>query len=126
MASFGAVSATLPDIDVTGTAQNFEILGNGTFVTLPNFGIAVILGPSSPLSDISLGPVHISITEIGLNWPNIQTDPTNFILTVSASVEAIQGIDGLSFSGAIDGLQIDIGKLKQGQFPVVGLESIGV
>ena len=38
----------------------------------------------------------------------------------------IKGIAGLTFSGSIQGIQIDIGKLLAGEFPIVGIASIGV
>ena len=38
-------------------------------------------------------PIHIDA--IGIQWPNINTDPTNFVLTLSASVTGIEGIAGL-------------------------------
>ena len=45
---------------------------------------------------------------------------------VPASVTGLEGLGGLTFSGSIQGIQIDVGKLIAGQFPIVGLTSIGV
>ena len=45
---------------------------------------------------------------------------------LSASVTGIQGIAGLEFSGSVEGIRIDIGKLLDGEFPIVGIDAIGV
>jgi len=46
----------------------------------------------------------IQIQAIGIQWPNISADPTNFKLILSASVTGIQGMNGMEFSGAITGI----------------------
>ena len=45
---------------------------------------------------------------------------------VERIVAEIRGIPGLEFSGAIDGIQIDVGKLLRGEFPIVGINAFGV
>src|SRR5207302_2890150 len=63
-----------------------------------------------------------------IQWPtgDPTSDPAGFVLTLSASVTGIKGIAGLTFSGAINGIQIDIHKLLNGEFPVIGIASFGV
>ena len=48
------------------------------------------------------------------------------MLTLSASVTGLKGAAGLEFSGSIQGIQIDVGKLLDGEFPIVGLDSLSV
>ena len=48
---------------------------------------------------------------------------------LSLSVErhrASRAIAGLEFSGSIEGVKIDVGKLLDGEFPIVDIASIGV
>ena len=47
-------------------------------------------------------------------------------MTLSAAVTGLQGLGGLEFCGAIEGVKIDIGKLLAGQFPIIAIDSIGV
>ncbi len=127
--SVGSISATVNagPLQLTGSAQDFQFLGDGTFVPGLNFG--VVLGVGSATGDTFKWPtwLPIQISSIGIQWPNgIQNDPANFVLTLSASVTGLEGLKGLTFAGTIQGIQIDVGKLIAGQFPIVGLTSIGV
>ena len=47
-------------------------------------------------------------------------------MTLSAAVTGIQGMKGIEFSGAIEGVVIDVGKLFRGEFPIIDIASIGV
>ena len=47
----------------------------------------------------------VRIDALGIEWADIQHHPEDFVLTVSASVTGIKGIDGLQFSGAVQGLR---------------------
>ena len=111
---------------ISGEARNFAFLGDGTFVTKPGFG--VFLGAGSATGDTFKWPkwLPIKINEVGIVWPDIQQDPSDFTLILSASVTGLHGLKGLEFSGAIEGIRIDVGKLLDGEFPVIGIDAIGV
>ncbi|MEY2727818.1 MAG: hypothetical protein RLZZ458_3685, partial [Planctomycetota bacterium] len=68
----------------------------------------------------------IRVTEVGIQWENINTHPERFSLLVSASVEELKGIPGVVVSGAVRGIRIDIGELLDGNFPITDIESIAV
>src|SRR5205823_11464143 len=68
----------------------------------------------------------VQINSIGITWPDINADASNFTVILSASVTGINGIGGLTFSGSIEGIQIDIGRLLKGEFPIVGIDAFGV
>src|SRR5262249_42607980 len=106
--------------------RNFAFLGDGTFVAKQGFG--VFLGVGSASGDAFKWPswLPIHINEIGIQWRDINDDPSDFILTLSASVTGLQGIGTLTFSGSVTGIQIDIGALLDGKFPIIGIESFGV
>ena len=129
LVSFTSVGATvnLSSISIHGEARNFSFHGDGSFHTKPGFGVFLSLGGGADGSSFqwpSWLPVHIN--SIGITWPDINADPTNFVLILSASVTGLQGIAGLTFSGTIEGIQIDVGKLLKGEFPIIGIDAFGV
>ncbi len=127
--TIGSVGATvtLGSVALTGQAENFEFLGNGSFVPLAGFGVVLSLGSATGGSFMWPSWLPIQITELGVQWPNgITTDPTDMLITLSANVTGIQGMAGLTFSGSIQGVQIDTSLLLAGQFPIVGIGAFGV
>ncbi|HVP75835.1 MAG TPA: hypothetical protein VMS63_07420, partial [Gaiellaceae bacterium] len=128
LVSFGSAGATInvAGLTISGSATSFAFLGDGSFRAGTNFGVTLSVGSADGSSFAWPSWLPIRIDSIGIQWPNINTDPTNFLLTLSADVTGIKGIDGLEFSGSIQGIQIDIGKLLAGEFPIVGISSIGV
>ena len=130
MVSFASVGAkvTVGGLVISGEARNFSFYGDGSFHPGNGFGIFLSVGSADGGSFAWPSWLPIKIDAIGIQWPgdNLETDPANFVLTLSASVTGIKGIDGLEFSGSIQGIQIDVGKLLAGEFPIVGISSIGV
>ena len=128
LVSFASVGAklTVGGLVISGEARNFSFNGDGSFHAGNGFGVFLSVGAATGDSFMWPSWLPIQIDAIGITWPDIQADPTNFVLTLSASVTGIQGIGGLTFSGSIQGIQIDVGKLLAGEFPIVGLSSIGV
>jgi carbon monoxide dehydrogenase subunit G len=123
---FDSIGADLKTLGIGGEARNFEFLGNGSFKALNGFGVFLNADNASGDSIGWMKQLPIKITTIGIQWRDINGDPSDFVLTVSASVTGIQGLGGLTFDGAVEGIQIDVGKLKRGEFPIIGLTSIGV
>ena len=66
------------------------------------------------------------IDAIGIEWADVQNHPEDFTLLLSASVTGIKGLGGLTFSGSIQGVRIRPSLLADGQFPIIGIDSIAV
>jgi hypothetical protein len=121
--SFSSIGASLNvgPLAIKGEARNFAFLGDGTFVTKQGFG--VFFGGSedgsSALGLPSWLPLYIDF--IGVEWPDINANPADFVLTLSGGVKEIEGIPGAKFSGSVEGLKIDVGLLLEGKFPIVDL-----
>jgi hypothetical protein len=114
-------------LDIAGQMRNFAILGDGTFVAKQGFGVFFSLEgtDSSKFGWPSFLPIQI--TELGIKWPDITANPANFSIVLSANVTAIKGLEGkLQFSGAVKGIEIDLGLLAQGKFPITRIDSFGV
>ncbi len=128
LVSFTSIGAEVKigSLELGGEARNFAFLGNGSFETLPGFGVFLTVGSATGGSFMwpSWLPVHIN--QIGIEWPNIESDPSNFTLILSVSVTSLQGVPGLQFSGSIQGIQIDPSLLAQGEFPIIGIGALGV
>jgi hypothetical protein len=81
IASFGSISATLVlpgGLSVNGSGQDFAIGAGGSFITGPNFGVALTVSDAGSLKWPTWLPIQI--THVGIKWPNFSTDPTNFTL----------------------------------------------
>ena len=105
--------------------RNFAFLGDGSFETRPGFGVFI---EAKSLSGTSVGwPswMPIRITEIGIEWPDINNDPSNFVLTLSAAITGLYDLP-FTFTGAVDGIKIDLGLLAQGKFPIIDIAGIAV
>ena len=128
LVSFGAIGAEVKigSLLIGGEGRNFAFLGDGTFVTKAGFGVFLSVGSANGDSFKWPSWLPIRITELGITWDDIQANPADFKLTLSASVTGIQGMAGIEFSGTIEGVVIDVGKLFAGQFPIVDIASIGV
>ena len=129
VAHFESVSAevNVPKvIDLTGSAGNFDIMGDGSFNPEQNFSVS--LGVGSTTGDTFKWPswLPIHIDSVGLSWTDLHANPFDFVLSLSASVTQLQGVSGLTFSGTVDNIQIDLGKLEHGLFPIIGLDAAGI
>ncbi|MCF3649927.1 LEPR-XLL domain-containing protein [Synoicihabitans lomoniglobus] len=127
MLSVGSLTAALPGIGLSGTASNFAVAANGLPVPLEDFGVSFSWDATAsgliPIPDWL--PISVSVFE--LKWPDLVADPLDFTLRLSAEV----GIDHLAGSdltiyGSIENLIIDIGALKSGAFPIVGLGEVAL
>ncbi|HXG49304.1 MAG TPA: hypothetical protein VNO52_16895, partial [Methylomirabilota bacterium] len=125
---FGAIGAEVKigSLVIGGEGRNFGFTGDGSFRTLPGFGVFLSVGGTT--GDTFKWPawLPIRINELGVQWDDIENRPEDFVLTLSASVTGLQGLSGLEFSGAIEGVKIDVGMLLEGKFPIVDIASIGV
>jgi len=122
--SFGTLSATLnipgTPVNITGSASNFAIEGNGSFLAESGFGVSLSLGQndSSNLSWPSWLPLQSA--SASLIWPNFNTDPNDFVIDLSATIQTT--IVGMTLSGSATDVVIDPTLIASGQF---GITSIG-
>ncbi len=128
VARFGAIGAQLKagPLKIGGELREFGFLSDGTFKTYAGFG--AFFSAESTSGDSFKWPswLPIQVTELGIQWPDINAHPENFSLIVSAAVREIKGIPNVKVSGAIKGLRIEPALLLEGKFPVTAIESIGV
>ncbi|MEE8308732.1 MAG: hypothetical protein V3R81_15810, partial [Gammaproteobacteria bacterium] len=114
-------------LKIGGEMRNFAFMGDGSFQTRTGFG--VFLSVDSANGDSVGWPswLPVRITTIGITWKDINNKPFEFKLLLSASVVSIAGMPkNVKFSGSIEGVEIDLGLLFQGKFPITRIDSIGV
>ena len=97
---------------VGGEAQNFYITADGDFKPgHPDkpaaFAVILKLGGADGSNFKWPSFIPIKIKTIGLQWEDIEADPTDFNILLSASVDSIKGAKGLKVTGVIDGIVID-------------------
>ena len=128
LVSFLSVGAEVKigSLVIGGEARNFAFMGDGSFQTRPGFGIFLSVGGATGDSFKWPTWLPIKITELGITWRDIQADPADFAIILSASIAGMPAVPGLVFSGAVEGIRIDIGKLLDGEFPITDIASIAV
>jgi hypothetical protein len=126
IASFGSVTATVTagPVTLTGTGQDFAIGADGSFIEGTNFGVALSLSGAGSVNWLSWLPVQV--TALSLTWPDFSSDPADFSIDLSASINVNFDNSGLMLSGSVTDAVIDVGKLSQGQFPVTSLGGFSV
>jgi hypothetical protein len=123
-----SVVVSLKAITLTGSAGSsagdIVIDGAGDVAFPDPFTITVTIssGTSGGLGWPSWIPIQISM--ISLTWTDIVNHPSDFTLTFSATVSG--SIGPIQISGFVDGIQINIGYLLAGQFPITGIQSFGI
>jgi hypothetical protein len=125
--SIGLISAEVKagPLKIGGSMKKFGITADGAFVTQPGFGVQLSLDEASPDSFKWPKWLPIRLTELGIEWKDIQNNPSDFALILSAKVTGIPGVP-LNFEGTVNGMRLDMGLLQQGKFPITDLESIAV
>ena len=128
LVSFISVGATVKigSLLLTGEARQFRIMGDGSFDALPGFGVFISIGSATGESFKWPSFLPIKITQIGIQWDDIEEDPGDFVLILSAEVTEIKGAKGLTFSGSITGIKISPKLLIEGKNPIIGIEALGV
>ena len=120
-----------------GAAGQFAIGRNGELFVLPEFFVIVTVPPAEKLGLPDFLPIEI--TELGILFEEgafgpgtgeyanatVIRDPLAFTLLVSGGIVPN---DNLPFpiAASLDGLQVDIARLANGQFPIVGLDGFSV
>ncbi len=126
IASFGSVTATVTagGVSISGTGQDFAIGADGSFNAGSNFGVSLSLTDSSTLDWPSWLPIQI--TTLALSWPDFSSDPADFSIDLSASININLDNTGLMLSGSVTDAVIDVGLLSQGQFPITSIGGFSV
>ncbi|MGV2341777.1 MAG UNVERIFIED_CONTAM: hypothetical protein LVR18_50010 [Planctomycetaceae bacterium] len=125
--SIGMIKAEVKagPLKIGGAMKKFGITANGNFVTQPGFGVQLSMDEAGPDSFKWPKWLPIRLTQLGIEWKDIQNNPSDFALIMSAKVTGIPGVP-LGFEGSVTGLRLDVGLLQQGQFPITDIESISV
>lgn len=122
----------------TGSAGNFDIMGNGSFVPRSGFFVSFALdvsniaglfsrsggsgaGKAIPADATGQSSSGFSAA-VALEWADFNAHPSSFILTIDASLAFTVG--PLDAEIAVRGLAIDSDKIAAGEFPIVGFQSI--
>ncbi|MCY2990036.1 MAG: hypothetical protein NTY19_19505, partial [Planctomycetota bacterium] len=128
VARFGSIGATVAagPLKVSGQMRSFGFLSDGSFRTYDGFG--VFLSVDGATGDSFQWPswLPIRITELGVQWDDLNDHPERFSLIVSAAISGLDIVPDVKFSGAIKGIRIDVGLLLDGKFPITDIQSIGV
>ena len=117
-------AVTAGPFSVSGEMRQFGFLSDGSFKTYNGFGVFLSAEGVDGAKLKWPSWLPIQLTSLGIVWRDINTDPTDFALIASAEVTT--GPLPLKMSGSVEGLRIDVGLLKQGQFPITALESFSV
>ena len=127
VASFESLGAELNagPLRLSGEMRNFAFLGDGDFETKDGFGVFFNRDTADSKAFKWPAWLPIRITSVGAHWENINADPFDFQVTVSAALTGLHNLP-LNVSGAVEGLVIDVGLLLDGKFPIVAMESLAV
>ena len=111
---------------IGGEGRNFAFLGDGTFLAKPGFGVFLTVGSATGESFKWPSWLPVKVNAVGIEWPDFNSDPGRFLITLSVSVSDLPAVAGLEFSGAINGVKIDPFLLLEGKFPIVDIQSFGI
>ncbi len=126
--SFGTLTATLNisaiNLKLTGSASNFAIEGDGSFLAKPGFAISITLGASDASSFSWPSWLPLQSASVTLSWPDFNAHPDRFLIELSATINASLG--PISLNGSITNAVIDPQLIVQGKFPIISVDSIAV
>lgn len=124
------VTATLKlpgNLSLSGSGQNFGISADGKFVAKKDFGVLLTVNNPASFKWPSWLPIHV--TTVGVQWPDFSTDPSNFQLDLSASVNATVPGTSLHLSGFVQDAVLNVGKIESGNlsdFPITSIKGAGI
>jgi len=87
--SIGA-ELTVAGMTIGGEGRQFAFMGDGSFKTLPGFGVFLSVDAASGSGMGWPSFLPIKITQLGIEWRDIQKNPADFVLTLSASVSGLK------------------------------------
>ncbi|MGA2663089.1 MAG: hypothetical protein ABSH34_36890, partial [Verrucomicrobiota bacterium] len=124
--SFGTLSATLKagSVILTGSASNFAIEGDGSFLAKPGFAVSITLGQGGESSLSWPTWLPLKSASVTLSWADFTAHPDQFLIELSASVDT--SIGPISLSGSVTNAVIDPQLVAQGKFPIISVGSIVV
>ena len=112
-----------------GEAGNFGIAADFTPMLLPGFFLNITVPPGFGFGLPDWLPLRVD--EVGIRFPDVDfenipdgglqiADLAAFAIRFSGGIEAVPGI--WPISAAVDGLEVDLGKLVRGEFPITNLD----
>ncbi len=125
--ALGPITVEVHNLAITASGHIANYLD--THGVEQDFVVEVTFGGSGPAAPGASGfqwPswFPIKLQYLKLKWDDISGHPADFILTISATVDLV--IPGLTFSGMVQNLEVDVGKLTRGEFPILGFDAAGV
>ncbi|MCI0496893.1 MAG: M10 family metallopeptidase C-terminal domain-containing protein, partial [Thermoplasmata archaeon] len=110
-----------------GSVGNFGIRADFVPLILPGFYASISMGSGITTADFGL-PIPIKLTELGIRFRDdaiseegVLLEPWNFALTISGGLD---GSGGFPITAMVDGLEVDIGKLIDGEFPFTKIDGV--
>ncbi|HVZ63437.1 MAG TPA: LEPR-XLL domain-containing protein, partial [Lacunisphaera sp.] len=119
---------------ITVTATNLAFTAEGKLDNLDAssfFTVSVDFGgtgdPTAPAGTAFKWPawMPIQIQHLELAWADVGAHPDQFYLVLSAKL-TLPSIAGVTVAGEVQNLVIDVGKLVNGDFPIVSFDSAGL
>ncbi len=114
-------------IELTGTAGKFAVMGDGTFLAKEGFSVG--FGVTADALAGMKFPSFLSSASASVNiaWPDFNADPDRFVMQLSAAVTGQLGKSSpVALSGSITNMTFDSQKIRDGEFPIIGLESASI
>ena len=138
----GGLGLRFDDIDVLagwgGTISNFAIGPDFAPYALPGFAVDVEVPDGFGLGLPDWLPFEVDEVGFGLSLADLEgalpgafeiTDPADFTLRFSGGLNVVRGESGellFPVDATVSGLELDLGRLVRGEFPVTNLEGLGL
>ncbi len=120
-----SVDISAVSLALSGTATNISLSADGTVTGPSSLVVNASFNSATISQSLKLPPVlTLDISSVKVDFPHFDTDPTNFTITVSASVDSDLG--PVHLSGSVNSLVIDPNRLADGQFPITSLAGVSV
>ena len=128
----GSLAVEFDDADVFsgwgGEAGNIGIAADGTVLLLPGFFVDITVPDATHFGLPDWLPLRVD--EVGIRFPDVDLDNippeglpiddlANFAIRFSGGLEATAA---WPIAAAVDGLEVDLGKLSRGEFPITNLD----
>jgi hypothetical protein len=128
----GSLAVEFDDADVFsgwgGEAGNLGIAADGTVLLLPGFFVDITVPDATHFGLPDWLPLRVD--EVGIRFPDVDLanippeglpmeDLANFAVRFSGGLEATEA---WPIAAAVDGLEVDLGRLSRGEFPITNLD----
>ena len=120
-----SVDISAVGLSLSGTATNISLSADGTVTGPSSLVVDASFNSDTISQSLKLPPVlTLDVSSVEVDFPHFDTDPTNFTITISASVNS--SIGPVKLSGSVDSLVVDPNLLADGQFPITSIAGVSV